>query len=505
MPKQTGSKSYTDIELCLIFKEIIYLLPYKKSEWENIYEPCKRAVEMYNKTHRDQLIIRKAKAIARKFEDMTYSSKKIATNEIGNDNNYNTYTQLCHIATQIKALCKINYLFKEGQKNYNLNKIVIKRRKRILQSINSIERNYYDKKYSEDIEDNSSENENSPILKNSKFIINTVNNNNFNNSKNLKENESYNVGCLDEKQNSVKCNVSLQKMEDIKYIKSVMNDIKENVCKINEKDDYDKIIEQSLTTMKTISKILDDAIIFCNMIANRSKKDEEIIEDDFSDDVSVFSDNEDTYTNSKDTIDKDLNDAFRIINEDEKSCETVYDKSFSSDYINDVENEYSVSSVQQNKKPNLNNSNASKNIMYNSPNGNSNNSGGYNIQQKNNYNNNNLNNITNSTNNGNNNYNYNNNIISNQANINNNVHNFYNQNYINNYNNNGNNPNINPNLNNNSINNYNNNNNYNYNINNMNTGYIQNNNIIYNNMNTYNNNPTNNYANSNMNNSYFNK
>jgi len=85
MPKQTGSKSYTDIELCLIFKEIIYLLPYKKSEWENIYEPCKRAVEMYNKTHRDQLIIRKAKAIARKFEDMTYSSKKIATNEIGND------------------------------------------------------------------------------------------------------------------------------------------------------------------------------------------------------------------------------------------------------------------------------------------------------------------------------------------------------------------------------------------------------------------------------------
>ena len=85
MPKQTGSKSYTDIELCLIFKEILYLLPYKKSEWENIYAPCKMAVEMYNKTHKDQLIIRKAKAIARKFEDMTYSSKKIVTNVADNE------------------------------------------------------------------------------------------------------------------------------------------------------------------------------------------------------------------------------------------------------------------------------------------------------------------------------------------------------------------------------------------------------------------------------------
>jgi len=88
MPKQTGSKSYTDIELCLIFKEIIYLLPYKKSEWEKIYEPCKRAVEMYNKTHKDQLIIRKAKAIARKFEDMTYSSKKIATDVAGKESKF---------------------------------------------------------------------------------------------------------------------------------------------------------------------------------------------------------------------------------------------------------------------------------------------------------------------------------------------------------------------------------------------------------------------------------
>jgi len=58
-----------------------------------------------------------------------------------------------------------------------------------------------------------------------------------------------------------------------------MKDIKDNVCEVNEKDDYDKIIEQSLTTMKTISKILNDAIIFCNMIANRSKKVEDNIED----------------------------------------------------------------------------------------------------------------------------------------------------------------------------------------------------------------------------------
>jgi len=110
MPKQTGSKSYTDIELCLIFKEILYLLPYKKSEWENIYEPCKMAVEMYNKTHKDQLIIRKAKAIARKFEDMTYSSKKIVTNEADNDCRVSFYYIYIYIYILLKKKKKLENL-----------------------------------------------------------------------------------------------------------------------------------------------------------------------------------------------------------------------------------------------------------------------------------------------------------------------------------------------------------------------------------------------------------
>jgi len=58
-----------------------------------------------------------------------------------------------------------------------------------------------------------------------------------------------------------------------------MKDIKDNICEINDNDDYDKIVEQSLTTMKTISKILNDAILFCDTIANRSKKFDDNIED----------------------------------------------------------------------------------------------------------------------------------------------------------------------------------------------------------------------------------
>ncbi|ORX86335.1 hypothetical protein BCR32DRAFT_265022 [Anaeromyces robustus] len=380
MPKQTGSKSYTDIELCLIFKEILYQLPYKKSEWEKIYEPCKIAVETYNKTHKDQLIIRKAKAIARKFEDMTYSSKKIASNEVDSDNflNNNTHTQLCHIATQIKALCKINFLFKEGQKNYKLNKIIIKRRRRILQSISQVEKYYYEKKYNEDIDNslNNSDTESKPSVNSfsekdnsSIFIDNSpkdkFNQNEFNEEKRNLNNYINNS----ENDNKNDNNDILQKKKDIKYIKSVMKNIKDHIYEVNENDDYNKIIEQSLTSMRTLNKILNDAIIFCNMIANKSKSYQEDIDDeyiDFSDDISIFSDNEDTYVNSsKDTIDKSLNTALRIINEDEsKSSETIYEKDYSNDSNDNtldsfkgetldnenIENDFSLSNLIGNKK-----------------------------------------------------------------------------------------------------------------------------------------------------------
>ncbi|KAG4095027.1 hypothetical protein H8356DRAFT_1310770 [Neocallimastix lanati (nom. inval.)] len=359
MPKQTGSKSYTDIELCLIFKEILYLLPYKKSEWENIYAPCKMAVEMYNKTHKDQLIIRKAKAIARKFEDMTYSSKKIVTNVADNESpiqNSNTHIQLCHIATQIKALCKINFLFKEGQKNYKLNKIIIKRRRRILQSISEIERYYYDKKYNEDNDNSSLSSDNETKSINSfpstrTSVDGNVTPTGFNKINIKTENNNEEQKSDDIEKSLFNRDDDNQKIEDIKYLQSVMKNIKDNIIEININDDYNKIIEQSLTTMKTISNILNDAILFCNMTSKRIQNyHNKLEEDDFSDDISVFSD--DDTLNSKLSIDKSLNDALRIINEDESK---TTEKNCYNEYINNIENNYSLSNIdntntKQNKK-----------------------------------------------------------------------------------------------------------------------------------------------------------
>jgi len=59
-----------------------------------------------------------------------------------------------------------------------------------------------------------------------------------------------------------------------------MKNIKDNIIEININDDYNKIIEQSLTTMKTISNILNDAILFCNMTSKRIQNYHNKLEED---------------------------------------------------------------------------------------------------------------------------------------------------------------------------------------------------------------------------------
>jgi len=66
----------------------------------------------------------------------------------------------------------------------------------------------------------------------------------------------------------------------ILFVYEVMKNIKDNVIEIDINDDYNKIIEQSLTTMKTISKILNDAIIFCNMTSRRIRNYQDKLEED---------------------------------------------------------------------------------------------------------------------------------------------------------------------------------------------------------------------------------